>query len=194
MSEVQLSQVALKNGQSSAVKNFAAMMIKDHGKANAELKALAKTKGVSLPDSSSISEPAGPGSTTGSTATSGSINSSGTTGSANTASGTTSSSGSTTGSNSTSGSTTGTGTGGSSGGTNMDLSEKLERLTAAKGKEFDQAYIQLMMQDHLKAVSLFQQGAQSSDPAVKAYAAKTLPVLKMHLQHVTSLSQQQQKP
>jgi putative membrane protein len=156
MSEVQLSQVALKNAQSSAVKNFADMMVRDHGKANAALKVLAAAKGISLPDSSFLSASAAMVSSAGKTSATG-----------NTTSGTA-----------------------SSGGASTEFRDQLERLTAAKGKAFDQAYIQIMMQDHLKAVSLFQQGAKSPDPAVKAFAAKTLPVLKTHLQQVTSLSQQ----
>jgi putative membrane protein len=48
--EVQLSTLALTKGTSSRVKEFAQMMVDDHGKANTELKALAAQKNIILPD------------------------------------------------------------------------------------------------------------------------------------------------
>ena len=45
--EVQMAQLALKNGESAQVKEFAQKMIDDHGTANKELEQLAQDKGVS---------------------------------------------------------------------------------------------------------------------------------------------------
>ena len=56
MTEVQLSQLALKKAKSAAVKQFASMMVKDHSGANAELKTLAASKSITLPDSSALSQ------------------------------------------------------------------------------------------------------------------------------------------
>jgi len=49
MVEVKLAELAQTNGSSKAVKDFAQNMIKDHSKANEELKALAKQKNITLP-------------------------------------------------------------------------------------------------------------------------------------------------
>ncbi|WP_449437097.1 DUF4142 domain-containing protein [Pedobacter steynii] len=49
MAEVELGQLALQKGSSAAVKDFAAMMVKDHGAANTELKGIATTKNIALP-------------------------------------------------------------------------------------------------------------------------------------------------
>jgi putative membrane protein len=49
MMEVAMGRVAEKNASDSQVKNFGAQMVKDHGKANNELKALAKQENVELP-------------------------------------------------------------------------------------------------------------------------------------------------
>lgn len=49
MLEVQLSELAQRNGLNMKVKQFGLMMIKDHGKANAELKKLAEGKKLGLP-------------------------------------------------------------------------------------------------------------------------------------------------
>ncbi len=49
MMEVQLATLALSNGASAQVKDFAQKMLEDHKKANDELKALAQKKNISLP-------------------------------------------------------------------------------------------------------------------------------------------------
>lgn len=51
MFEVELGKLAEKNAVSKDVKDFGAMMAKDHSKANDELKALASQKNITLPDS-----------------------------------------------------------------------------------------------------------------------------------------------
>jgi|GEM_PF-1651594 len=127
MTEVRLSQLALKSAQGKAVKEYARMMVKDHGGANAELKALASAKGITFPESSAA---------------------------------------------------------------NLSASAKagMEKLSNSAGKDFDQNYTQLMINDHEKAVALFEQGATSADPQVKAYANKHLPTLKMHLQAINAIA------
>lgn len=47
--EVRLGQLAEKNGESPKVKQYGAMLTKDHGNANAEAKKLAKTLNVQVP-------------------------------------------------------------------------------------------------------------------------------------------------
>ena len=49
MMEVQMGQLAQKNGQSAAIRDFGKMMVDDHGKANTELKNLAQQKNITLP-------------------------------------------------------------------------------------------------------------------------------------------------
>jgi len=51
MAEVALSKLAQQKATNAKVKEFAAMMVMDHSKANDELKTLAKTKNITLPDS-----------------------------------------------------------------------------------------------------------------------------------------------
>jgi putative membrane protein len=58
MSEVELGQMAQQKATNPAVKDFGAMMVKDHTAANDKLKALAASKQVSLPDSSSMMQKA----------------------------------------------------------------------------------------------------------------------------------------
>jgi len=47
--EVQLGEYAAKNASDKAVKDFGSMMVKDHTKANDELKSIATSKNIALP-------------------------------------------------------------------------------------------------------------------------------------------------
>ncbi len=49
--EVKLGELAQQNASSQRVKDFGSMMVRDHSKANEELKGLAAAKTVTLPDS-----------------------------------------------------------------------------------------------------------------------------------------------
>jgi putative membrane protein len=120
MKEVELSKLAAQNGVNKGVKDFAAMMISDHTKANSELKTLAESRNVTV-----IVSPE-----------------------ANTAATT---------------------------------------LGKLSGKDFDLAYVKTMVDDHTKAVDMFNMATRSSDPEIKAYATKYLPTLKAHLTQVSAL-------
>jgi putative membrane protein len=49
MAEVELGQLAQQKAANAKVKDFGAMMVTDHTKANDEMKALAQSKGITLP-------------------------------------------------------------------------------------------------------------------------------------------------
>jgi putative membrane protein len=50
MAEVQLGKLATEHGQSDEVKKFGQRMVDDHTKANEELKSIAESKSIKLPD------------------------------------------------------------------------------------------------------------------------------------------------
>lgn len=54
MAEVDAGHMAQQKGESQAVKDFGAMMVKDHTAANNKLKALAATKSIELPKSAGM--------------------------------------------------------------------------------------------------------------------------------------------
>jgi putative membrane protein len=59
---------------------------------------------------------------------------------------------------------------------------EMSKLQKLSGADFDREYAQHAVKDHEKDVKKFQKAAQSAkDPDVKAFAAKTLPVLQEHL-------------
>jgi len=53
IAEVEAGKLAQSKGNSTAVKDFGAMMVKDHTEANAQLQSIAASQGVELPGSSS---------------------------------------------------------------------------------------------------------------------------------------------
>lgn len=123
LAEVNASEVAQQKAQDQRVKDFAAMMIQDHTKANEELKALAASKNITLP--------AAPG---------------------------------------------------------EDHLEDIADLNSYSGADFDKEYMDLMVNNHQKAVNLFEDAADNAEDAeLKAYAAKTLPALQKHLEHAQSI-------
>jgi putative membrane protein len=55
-------------------------------------------------------------------------------------------------------------------------------IGAKSGADFDKAFGQKMVMDHRKAVALFaKESTSGKDPELKAFATKTLPTLKEHL-------------
>ena len=59
---------------------------------------------------------------------------------------------------------------------------RVEKLSKLSGADFDRAYIKDQLKDHQQDVQEFQQEAQrGSDPDVKSFASKTLPVFEEHL-------------
>jgi putative membrane protein len=54
MAEVRLGKLAQQKASDPGVKDFAAMMVKDHSAANAQLRTLAASKSVSLPKGSGV--------------------------------------------------------------------------------------------------------------------------------------------
>jgi len=64
----------------------------------------------------------------------------------------------------------------------------VEQLKAASGEDFQMLYIDMQMQAHMEAVTLFRTYSGSGDDQnVVAFAKETLPTLEMHLVHVKEL-------
>jgi putative membrane protein len=64
-----------------------------------------------------------------------------------------------------------------------DDQKKLDKLNKESAKDFDKTYMDMMVDDHNKDVDAFQKVVDHpKDADVKAWAEKTLPTLKNHLQ------------
>lgn len=122
--EVTLGKLAQSNASSQRVKDFGAMMVKDHSEAGDKLKELAKRKDIVLPDS-----------------------------------------------------------------LGKDAQKHVDHLKGKKGKDFDKAYMDMMVDDHNKDISDFEKAAKDAkDPDIKAFAAATLPVLHKHLDSAKAIT------
>jgi putative membrane protein len=64
----------------------------------------------------------------------------------------------------------------------------LEKLSGAK---FDAAYVKVMVSDHDKTVSAFEDASSKvKNPDLKAFIDKTLPVLRQHKDHIHEIASQ----
>jgi putative membrane protein len=70
-----------------------------------------------------------------------------------------------------------------------DQRAKIQQLNAASGQAFDRLYVDLMgVQAHQDTVRLFEQMSRdATDVDIKAFATKTLPALRHHLQMAQQL-------
>jgi len=124
MFEVQLGQLAQRNALNMDVKKFGAMLEKDHGKANAELKKIAEGKKMGLPP-----------------------------------------------------------------GLGKNMQDRVDSLSLQNSAGFDLKFMEIVVAAHKKDVAAFEKATTTlKDPDLKAFAVKTLPVLKMHLTDAESLN------
>ena len=69
-----------------------------------------------------------------------------------------------------------------------DKQKMADDLNKKSGKDFDKAYVDGMVDGHEKAVKLFTDASQNcQDSTLKAFATKTLPTLKMHLDSIKAI-------
>ena len=117
MTEIQAGQMAQQKGMAQDVKDYGAMMVKDHTAAADKLKAIAVSKNLTLPATLS-----------------------------------------------------------------SDKQKDLDDLTKKQGKDFDKAYIDMMISDHKKVISAFEDESKNgSDADIRGFADSTLHVLRHHL-------------
>jgi putative membrane protein len=117
MMEVELGNAAQTHASSEKVKRFGSMMVRDHSKANEELKNVAASRNITIPSAMG-----------------------------------------------------------------NDHRKMVDNLLTKSGVEFDKDYMSMMVDDHKEDIDKFEDAAENAqDPEVKAFALKTLPVLKTHL-------------
>lgn len=63
-----------------------------------------------------------------------------------------------------------------------DHMDHIKKMTEKSGKEFDKDYMKMMVDDHESAIKSFEEASNDGkDADVKAFATKTLPTLRAHL-------------
>lgn len=72
---------------------------------------------------------------------------------------------------------------------NAEQKAMMDKLSKLSGAEFDKEYVKGMVEDHEKDVADFEkQSVGGTDADVKAFATKTLPTLKSHLEMIKGIS------
>lgn len=72
-----------------------------------------------------------------------------------------------------------------------DESKTRDDLAKKSGADFDKAYVQTMVDDHKKDVKAFEDASKNlKDSDLKAFAVKTLPTLKMHLETIEKIKKE----
>ncbi len=67
--------------------------------------------------------------------------------------------------------------------------ETMDKLSKLGGADFDKAYVAAMVEAHEKDVAAFENVSKTAaDADVKAFATKTLPTLKMHLEMIKAMA------
>jgi putative membrane protein len=124
MAEVELGQLAQRNGRSTAVKRFGQQMVEHHGRSNQEMMALAQRKQITPPS-----------------------------------------------------------------GIGAEHQQTYDDLAKLRGGAFDRAYAQAMVKDHQEDLRAYQdEAANGTDPDVKAFAARHVPLLQEHLRSAERLA------
>jgi putative membrane protein len=129
MMEVALGKMAQEKSKNPRVKNFGAMMERDHSKADGELMVIAESESITLP------------------ATMG-----------------------------------------------ADMQKHVDELSKKSGKEFDIAYIDMMVSGHKDVEDAFNKAATDlSNPQLKTFASNTLPVVREHLDSAKAIKESLKK-
>lgn len=72
---------------------------------------------------------------------------------------------------------------------NEEHQKHVSEMREKTGDAFDKAYMSMMVDDHQKDVSDFEGASnKAGDANLKAFAAKTLPVLRMHLDSAKAIN------
>lgn len=72
-----------------------------------------------------------------------------------------------------------------------DHQNKIDKVTKKTGKDFDKEYMDMMVKDHKEDVSDFEQAQRNvTDPSLKSWIDKTLPVLREHLNKAETIQKQ----
>jgi len=70
-----------------------------------------------------------------------------------------------------------------------DTRKEIDKLKKKKGRDFDKAYVDMMLDDHKKDIAEFRKCADNcSDSSIKSFASTTLPTLEKHLDSIQAIA------
>jgi putative membrane protein len=71
-----------------------------------------------------------------------------------------------------------------------EMRETEQKLESTSGAAFDRAYLDAMVKHHQQDIQQFEQAARSESQQIRAYAERTLPTLRQHLERAQQLQSQ----
>src|SRR5690606_27140709 len=75
--------------------------------------------------------------------------------------------------------------------TSDEKTNDLQKLSEKTGADFDKAFMDQMVKDHKKTIDLFEKAEKNAkDADIRAFAQKTLPTLRSHLDRAQQLQDQ----
>jgi putative membrane protein len=70
-----------------------------------------------------------------------------------------------------------------------DDQKMIDKLNTKSGKDFDKAYMDMMLDDHKKDIAEFKKAAEKcTNPSIKDFANSSLPVLQKHLDSAQAIT------
>jgi putative membrane protein len=70
-----------------------------------------------------------------------------------------------------------------------DKSEELTKLKACSGESFDRRFRRMIIKDHKRDIREFKRASESTDPEIRDFAKRHIPMLERHLQAARDLNQ-----
>ena len=70
-----------------------------------------------------------------------------------------------------------------------EKSEELTKLKACSGESFDRRFRRMIIKDHKRDIEEFKRASQSTDPEIREFAKRYIPMLEDHLQAARELNQ-----
>lgn len=62
-----------------------------------------------------------------------------------------------------------------------DAQKDIDDLAKKEGKDFDKAYMKMMVNDHEKTIKLLKKGLDMKDPDISTFSSRTMPAVQKHL-------------
>lgn len=70
-----------------------------------------------------------------------------------------------------------------------EKAEELAKLKACTGQSFDRRFRRMIIKDHKRDIREFQQAAESTNPQIREFVKRNLPMIEQHLQAARDLNQ-----
>lgn len=68
-----------------------------------------------------------------------------------------------------------------------EMASHISEMNSLEDRAFDVQYMRMMINDHVKTMQLFTDGSRLADPELRAFALKTLPLIRKHYEYALKI-------